>query len=153
MQDDLVGQASRRTALAAEEVDRRKAVLIRLQDVLAARGFDSVLVGRRALTLRSHGRGSAQPSRSGDPELHVIGPGRRHVITTDGRQYRFAESDTHPAGDPSGAAGFVLSGALVPDADGRQLPALADRGAGGRDRRLIGAGERALRQLRDDGVI
>jgi hypothetical protein len=32
MQDDLAGQAPRRAALTGHEVDRRKAVLARLQD-------------------------------------------------------------------------------------------------------------------------
>ena len=49
MQDDLAAQASRRAVLTGEEVECRKAVLTRLQDTLAAQGFDSVLVGRRAL--------------------------------------------------------------------------------------------------------
>ena len=46
MQDDLAAQASRRAVLTGEDVDRRKAVLARLQDALAAQGFDSVLVGQ-----------------------------------------------------------------------------------------------------------
>jgi hypothetical protein len=153
MQDDLAAQASRRAVLTGEEVECRKAVLTRLQDTLAARGFDSVLVGRRALTLRSHSPGSAQLSSPRDPELHVVGLGRCHVITTDGRQYRFAVSGVHSADDPCGAAGSVLSADAGHDAAWRQVPALADHGAGGRDRVVVGAGERALRQLRDDGVI
>ena len=116
MQDDLAAQASRRAALTGHEVDRRKAVLARLQDALAAEGFESVLVGRHALTLRSPGGGLAQPSSPRDPELHVAGAGRCHVITTDGRQYRFADSGMHPADDPCGAAGFVLSASAGPDA-------------------------------------
>lgn len=153
MQDDLAGQASRRAVLTGHEVDRRKEVLVRLQDVLAAQGFESVLVGRHALTLHSHGRGPAHAPSPRDPELHVTGAGRCYVITTDGRQYRFADSGMHPADDPFGAAGFVLSSELGPDSVGRQAPVPADHRAGGRDRRLVGAGERALRRLRDDGVI
>jgi hypothetical protein len=153
MQDDLAGEASPRTALTGEETDRRKVVLIRLQDALAAQGCESVLVGRHALTLRSDGRVPAEPSRPGDPELHVVGAGRRHVVTTDGEHYRFADSRMHPADDPRGAAGFVLSADVGHDAAGCQAPALADDGAGGRDRAVVGVGERALRRLRDDGVI
>jgi hypothetical protein len=153
MQDDLAEQASRRTALAGEEVDRRKAVLIRLQDALVVLGVESVLVGRHALTLRSHGRGPAQPSKSGDPELHVVGAGRHRIVTTDGRHYRLGDNRMHPADDPRGAAGFVLSIDAGHDAAGLQTPALADHGSGGRDRTVIGVGERALRRLCDDGVI
>jgi len=153
MQDDLAGQASRRTALEGDEVDRRKAVLIRLQDALAAQGIESVLVGRHALTLRSHGRGPAHPSKPGNPELHVVGAGRHRIVTTDGRHYRLGDNRMHPADDPRGAAGFVLSIDAGHDAVGRHAPALADHGAGGRDRVVVGAGERALRQLCDDGVI
>ncbi len=151
MQDDLAEQASLRTVLAGEEVDRRKIVLIRLQDALAAHGFESVIVGRHALTL--HGRGPAQPSRPGDPELHVVGAGRCQIVTTDGRHYRFGDSRMHPAADPHGAAGFVLSDDIGHDAAGRRAPVPVDHGAGGRDRSAIGVGERALRRLRDDGVI
>jgi hypothetical protein len=153
MQDDLAEQASRRTALAGEEVDRRKVVLIQLQDALAAQGIESVLVGRHALTLRSHGHGPAQPSRPGDPELHVLGAGRHRIITTDGRHYRLRDSRMHPADDPRGAAEIVLSADAGHDAVGRQALALADHGSGGRDRTVVGVGERALRRLRDDGVI
>jgi hypothetical protein len=153
MQDDLAEQASRRTALTDEEVDRRKVVLIQLQDALADQGFESVLVGRHALTLRSHGRGPAQPSRPGDPELHVVGAGRHRIVTTDGRHYRLGDSRMHPADDPRGAAGFVLSIDVGHDTARRQAPALADHGSGGRDRTVVGVGERALRRLCDDGVI
>ena len=153
MQEDLAAQPSRRAALTGHEVDRRKALLARLQDELAAEGFESVLVGRHALTLRSPSGGLAQPSSPRDPELHVAGAGRCHVVTTDGRHYRFADSGMHPADDPYGAAGFVLSASAGPGAEGRQVPVPADHGTGGRDLRLVGAGERALRQLRDDGVI
>jgi hypothetical protein len=153
MQDDLAEQASRRTALTGDEADRRKAVLIQLQDALAARGIESVLVGRHALTLRSHGRGPAQPSKSGDPELHVVGAGRHRIVTTDGRHYRLGDNRMHPADDPRGAAGFVLSIDVGHDTARRQAPALADHGSGGRDRTVVGVGERALRRLCDDGVI
>ena len=153
MQDDLAGQAAPRTALAGEEADRRKAVLGRLQDALAAQGLAAVLVGRHVLTLHGHGRGPVQPSRPGDPELHVAGAGRRHVITTDGRQYLFADRRMHPADDPRGAAALVLPPGAGRDAAWRQAPGPADDGAGGRDRAVVGAGERALRRLRDDGVI
>jgi hypothetical protein len=151
MQDDLAEQASRRTVLADAEVDRRKVVLIRLQDALAAQGVESVIVGRHALKLS--GRGPAQPSRPADPELRVLGADRCRIVTTDGRYYRFGDSRMHPADDPRGAARSVLSADVGHDASGRQVPALADRGAGGRDRTAIGVGERALRRLRDDGVI
>jgi hypothetical protein len=151
MQDDLVEQASCRTALAGQEADRRKAVLIRLQDALAARGVDSVIVGRHALTLR--GTGPAQPSRPADPQLHVLGADRCRIVTTDGRHYRFGDGRMHPADDPRGAAGCLLSADISHDAAGCQAPAPADHGPGGRGSAVVGAGERALRQLRDDGVI
>jgi hypothetical protein len=151
MQDDFAERASRRTALAGEEVDRRKVVLLRLQDVLAVRGVESVIVGRHALTLR--GAGPAQPSGPADPELHVLGTDRCRIVTTDGRHYRFADSRLHPADDPRGAARSVLSADIGHDDAGRQAPELADRGPGGRDRTVVGVGERALRRLCDDGVI
>jgi hypothetical protein len=151
MQDDRAGQAMLRPALAGQEAARRKIVLIRLQDALAALGIESVVVGRHTLTLR--GRGPVQPSRPGDPELHVVGTGRCHVITTDGLHYCFGDSRMHSAGDPCGAAGFVLSAEAGHDAAGRRAPALADHGSGGRDRTVVGVGERALRRLCDDGVI
>jgi hypothetical protein len=151
MQDDLDGQASRRTVLAGEEVYRRKVVLLRLQDALAARGVESVIVGRRALTLR--GTGPAPPPRPGDPELHVLGADRRHIVTTDGRRYRSADSRMHPADDPCGAAGCFLSSDTGRDSASGQVTAPADHGAGGRDGVVVGVGERALRRLRDDGVI
>ena len=107
MQDDLGEKASRPPMLAGEEVDRRKAVLIRLQDALAARSVESVLVGRRTLTLR--GAGPA-PSRPGDPELHVLAADLHRIVTTDGQNYRLADGRMHPGDDPSGAAGCVLPG-------------------------------------------
>lgn len=107
MQDDLAEQTSCRTILAAEEVGRRKVVLIRLQDALAAQGIESVLVGRHALTLRT--AGPWQPSGPADPELHVLGVGHRHIVTTDGQHYHFADGDVCPAGDPVGAASRLVS--------------------------------------------
>src|ERR1022692_3452017 len=151
MQDDLAEQASHRTVLAGEEVYRRKVVLLRLQDALAARGVESVIVGRRALTLR--GTGPAPPSRPGDPELHILGGSRRRIVTTDGRHYRSADSRMHPADDPHGAAGYVLAADTGRVSASGQVPAPADRGADERDGAVVGAGERALRCLRDDGVI
>ena len=151
MQDELAGQASSQAVLEGEEVDRRKVALLRLQDALAVAGCESVIVGRQALTL--HGRGPTQPLRPGDPELHIAGADRSHIVTTDGRHYRFADSRMHPADDPCGAAELVLSADVSRDTAGCQAPTLADHGAGGRDRTVVGAGERALRQLRDNGVI
>jgi hypothetical protein len=151
MQDEFAEQASRRIVLAGEEVYRRKVVLLRLQDALAARGVESVIVGRRALTLR--GAGPAPPSRPGDPELHILGGDRRHIVTTDGRHYRSADSRMHPADDPYGAAGCFLPADAGRDSASGQVPAPVDLGAGGRDGAVVGAGERALRRLRDDGVI
>lgn len=149
MQDDSAGRAPRRTALSGEEADRRKALLARLQHVLATRGVPSVLAGRHILTLR--GGEPAQPLRPGDPELHVLGAGRPQVITTDGRNYRLPGRGMHLADDPVGAARLVLPAAIRPDDAGR-VPAPADQGAGGRDR-AVGAGERALRRLCEDGII
>ena len=151
MQDDLAEQASPRTVLPSEVADHRKVVLIRLQNALAALGAESVIVGRHALTLR--GRGPGQPSTPGDPKLHVLGPDRCHIVTTDGRHYRFADSRMHPADDPHGAARCVLPADTCHDDAGRQAPAPVDHGPGGRGDAVAGAGERALRRLRDDGVI
>jgi hypothetical protein len=150
MQDNLAEQASRRTALAGEEVYRRKVILLRLQDALAARGVESVIVGRRALTLR--GTGPAPPPRPGNPELHVLG-GDRHIVTTDGQHYRSADSRLHPADDPGGAAGCFLPPDTRRDPASGQVPSPVDLGGGGRDSAVMGAGERALRRLRADGVI
>jgi len=80
MQDDSAGPAPRRAVLAGQEADHRKAVLTRLQEVLAVHGLESVLAARHILVLR--GAGPAQPSGPGDPELHILGAGRRQVITT-----------------------------------------------------------------------
>jgi hypothetical protein len=151
MQDDLTGQASRRTILAGEEVYRRKVILLRLQDALAARGVESVIVGRRALTLR--GAGPAPPPRPGNPELYILGARHRHIVTTDGRHYRSSDSRMHSADDPRGAAGCFLPADPRRDPANGQATAAADRGAGRRDDAVVGAGERALRRLRDDGVI
>jgi hypothetical protein len=150
MQDELAEQASRRTVLAGEEVYRRKVVLLRLQDALAALGVESVIVGRRALTLR--GSGPSPPSRPGDPELRILG-GDRHIVTTDGRHYRSADSRMHPADDPCGAAGCFLPADAGRDSASGQVPAPVDHGPDGRDGTVVGAGERALRRLHEDGVI
>ena len=151
MQDDLAEQAPRRIFLAGEEVYRRKVLLVRLQDVLAGWGVESVIVGRRVLTLR--GTGPAPPSRPVDPELHILGAGHHQVVTTDGPHYRSADGRTHPADDPGGAAGCFLQADTGRDRASAQVLALADHGAGGRDGAVVGAGERALRRLRTDGVI
>ena len=143
MPDDLAGEEPVRAALASPEADRRKTVLARLQDALTAQGLESVLVGRQVLALR--GRGPVLPSRC-DPQLHVLGPGQCHVVTTDGCHYRFADGSSHPADDPGGAAGCVLSADIGP---GRIDPVHAERADG----LTAGAGERALRRLRDTGVI
>jgi hypothetical protein len=138
-----------RTVLACEEADRRKVALAGLQEALAALGVDSVLAGRRTLTLR--GSGPASTARVGDPELHVRGAGHSRVVTTDGQYYSFADGGTHPVGDPSGAAGRILSD-CVPSGSTRSQPlAPPDQRDGGRDG--MGAGERALRRLYDEGVI
>ena len=135
--------AEQEPALTGAEADRRKALLARLQDELTAHGFQSVLVGRQVLSLRD--RGPVPPSRR-NPELHVSGPGQCHVVTTDGDHYRFADGSSHPADDPGGAAGCVMSADRGP---GRTEPLPAERADG----LLAGAGERALRRLRDTGVI
>jgi len=151
MVDDSGGPAAGLAVLAAEEADRRKAVLARLQEVLAVHGLASVLAARHILVLR--GAGPAQPSGPGDPELHILGAGRRQVITTDGRLYHFGDAGTHPADDPGGAACRVLFADIRHDWNGRQLPEPADQGAVRRDGIVVGAGECALRRLRDEGVI
>ena len=151
MQDDLAEQAPRRIVLAGEEVYRRKVLLVRLQDVLTGWGVESVIVGRRVLTLR--GTGPAPPARPVDPELHILGSGHDQVVTTEGSLYRSADGRTHPADDPGGAAGCFLEADTGRDCPSSQVPALAYLGAGGRDGTVVGAGERALRCLRDDGVI
>jgi hypothetical protein len=153
MQDDHAGMAPRRIALAGDEAGRRKVVLARLQDALAARGAGSVLVGRHILSLR--GAGPARRSGPGDPELHVYGAGCRHVVTTDGRQYQFADGGTHPADDPHGAAGRVVSASTCDDDGGTGRPdsVAPEHRDGGRGGVTPGAGERALRRLRDDGII
>ena len=149
MQDDPSENAARRTVLASEEVNRRKAVLILLQDELAATGVESVVVGRRALTLR--GAGPA-PYRPADPELHVFAADRSRVVTTDGRHYRFADGRVHLADDPRGAARCVLSADACQDDTGCQASVPASHALGRRDG-TAGAGERALRNLGCDGVI
>jgi len=151
MVDDSGGPAAGLAVLAAEEADRRKAVLARLQEVLAVHGLASVLAARHILVLR--GAGPAQPSGPGNPELHILGAGRRQVITTDGRLYHFGDVGTHPADDPGGAAGCVLFADIRHDWNGHQPPASADHGAARRDGIIIGAGEGALRRLREEGVI
>jgi hypothetical protein len=151
MQDHLAGSPSRHAVLAGEEVARRKAVLARLQEVLTVHGLESVLVGRHILALG--GTTAARTPGPGDPALHVLGDGRRQVITTDGRAYHFADASTHPADDPGGAARRVLFADIRNDWHGPQLPAAAGQGAARPDGTVIGAGERALRRLRDEGVI
>ena len=138
-----------RTVPAGEETDRRRDALTRLQDALMALGVDSVLVGRRFLTLR--GAGPARPARAGDPELHVRGVGHGHVVTADGQRYHFAGSRTHPADDPGGAADRILSDCAPCGSTGSQPLGPADQPDGGRDG--MGAGERALRRLCDEGII
>src|ERR1017187_8410153 len=86
-----------RTALAGDEVDRRKTALALLRDALTAFGIDSVLVGRRILM--RPGADPAWPAKAGDPELHVLGAGHCHVVTADGECYRFADDGTHAVGD------------------------------------------------------
>ena len=135
---------NRKPALTGAEADRRKALLARLQDELAAQGLQSVLVGRQVLALRD--RGPVPPSRR-NPELHVSGPGQCHVVTTDGDHYRFADGSSHPADDPGGAAGCVH--VRRPSAPDALSPCPLERADG----LLAGAGERALRRLRDTGVI
>ena len=151
MQDDLAEQALRRTVLAGEEVYRRKVVLLRLQDALTARGVESVIVGRRALTLR--GAGPAPPPRPGNPELHILGTHRRHIVTTVGRHYRTSDSRPHPTDDPRAAAEYFLPADLGHDVAAPQARAPVDHEPGRRDGAVVGVGERALRRLRDDGVI
>lgn len=149
MQADPPESASRRTVLAGEEVHRRKAVLILLQDALAAAGVESVIVGRRVLTL--YGTGPA-PSRPEDPELHVLAADRSLIVTTDGRHYRFADGRVHLADDPRGAAGCVLPADARQGDIGCQASVPASHAPGRRDG-TVGAGERALRNLGDGGVI
>lgn len=151
MQDDQAGQASPRTAVAAHDTNRRKAVLIRLQDSPEAEGFESVLVGRRTLVMRS--RCPGQLSTPGEPELHVVGTIPCHVVTTDGQLYRFGDHSTHPADDPAGAVRHVSPADADHGQTGPQAPAPADGDAAGRGGIPAGAGERALRRLCDDGVI
>jgi hypothetical protein len=138
MPDDL---AEQEPTLTGAEADRRKALLARLQDELATQGFRFVLVGRQVLALRD--RGPVPPSRR-NPELHVSGPGQCHVVTTDGDHYRFPDGASHPADDPGGAAECVMSADRGP---GRAEPLPVERADG------LLAGERALRRLRDTGII
>lgn len=151
MQDDPAEQAARRTILVSGEADRRKVMLARLQEALAEQGVESVVAGRHSLTL--HGAGPGQPSRPADPELHVLGPDRHHIVTTDGWYYRFADNRMHPADDPRGAAGCVLSAGTCRHGALRRRPESVDHVPGRRGDAVAGAGERALRQLCDDGVI
>jgi hypothetical protein len=122
---------------------------MRLQDALAARDIRSVIVGRHSLTLR--GAAPAPPPTPGDPELHIFGADRYRIITTDGQRYSSADG-VHPADDPGGAARCFLLADTHDRASG-QVPRPGDHGSGERNGVVIGAGERALRRLRDDGVI
>jgi hypothetical protein len=142
MREDTAERATAVTMLTDAEALRRKAVLRRLQVELAAIGIESVLAGRHRLSLKDSGPWS--PSGRVDPELHVLGAGNRFVVTTDGERYLFEGSVVHTAADPTGAAAHA-AGIVIPAQTAGHEP-----GAAGR---FMGAGERALRQLIDDGVI
>jgi len=146
---DDPARAPHPAALTAGEADRRKALLARLQDELAACGVRSVLAGRQILRLR--GGRHAQPPLPGDPQLHVLGTGHCQVITTDGRNYQLPRC-RHPAGDPGGAARCILLADQDHEDAASRVPGDEDGQTGGRVR-VIGAGERALRRLLEDGVI
>jgi hypothetical protein len=151
MHDTNAEAASRPTILDREEANRRKAALARLQDELADLGVESVLVGRHVLRLS--GPGPWQPSGPADPELHVLATNWRCTVTTDGERYQLINGAKHPADDPAGAARHLLDVGTRRDYSGSPVPALLVAHQPAREVRAIGAGERALRQLRDDGVI
>jgi len=150
MRDDLAERATREIVLADAEADRRKAVLRRLKAELAALGVESVLVGRHLLRLS--GTAPWSPSGPVDPELHVLAAGCPCTITTNGGRYLLPGGAERPAADPAGAAARILAAERPGD---RGLTVLAQAGGHGRGEpgRVIGAGEGALRQLIDDGLV
>ena len=79
-----------------------------------------------------------------DPELHVLGTGCRCIVTTDGERYLLSDGAAHPAADPAGAAAHVAGTTVCAQAAGHEPDASG---------RVMGAGERALRQLIEDGII
>jgi|SRR5215831_2499324 len=97
--------------LTRAEADRRKAILGRLKDALAAKRIVSALAGRRTLVLRSAQGGPADlsdgygaPERPADPQLYVFAAGDVHIVTTDGEVYWFAGGRAYPVRDPDRAA-------------------------------------------------
>lgn len=95
--------------LTKTEVERRKDLLLRLQNALADRQITSALAGRRTIVLRSaqdgQGRGGyREPVKLADPELYVFAAGGVNVVTTDAEFYWLSAGHPHPTADPGGAA-------------------------------------------------
>jgi hypothetical protein len=150
MRDDTAGHPATdaEAVLPPAEANRRKAVLRRLKDELAARSVESVLAGRHVLRLST----AAPWSQSGpiNPELHIPSTGIR--ITTDGHRYQLTDGTVHDTDDPASAADHVIAAEVRNNAGpGQPAPSASDDPAP--PTRVIGPGEQALRQLIDDGII
>lgn len=68
------------------EVARRMRLLAALRETLERRQIRAVLARNHRLVLR-YGEGSCGPSGLTDPELHVFGPERKHVVTIKDNAY------------------------------------------------------------------
>jgi hypothetical protein len=84
--------------------------LSELQSALSALGVQSVRARRHRLVLRYNDPPPLLPSGPTSPTLHIFGPDRTHIATTDGTAYRLDDGRELPASDPASAAAFICSG-------------------------------------------
>lgn len=110
---NTVSLSSDRDAMATAQIlarhvaYRRQVQLAALRDELATQHINAILVTRHRLVLR--GKGPCDPSGLTDPQLYVFTSHGQDVATTDGRTYHFSSGQTHPAGDPAGAASLLAA--------------------------------------------
>jgi hypothetical protein len=93
--------------LEESEAARRTFVLCELQAALAALGVQSVRAGRHRLVLRYNDPPPLLPSGPTDPTLHIFGPARALVATTEGTVYRLDDGQEFPVVDPAAAAAAI----------------------------------------------
>jgi hypothetical protein len=108
---DLAGSP---LVLEEPEAARRELLLAELQAALSALGLQSIRARRHRLVLRYNDPLRHLPSGPVSPTLHIFGPDRTHVATTDGTGYQLDDGREFPVTEPAAAAAAICQSCAPP---------------------------------------
>jgi hypothetical protein len=107
LRNNITPGTSSSPVLDEADADRQALTLSELQAALSALGVRSIRARYHRLVLRYNDPPPLPPSGPTSPLLHVFGPDRTRVATTDGTVYRLDDGQELPAADPAAAAATI----------------------------------------------